>query len=620
MKVLTVARWYPSHDSPGAGSFVSDLVQATVVAGIDVRVVSFDPVNVRVRPDQRERIRAQARAAYAKVATPEALFVTAGSLGASGVLVARLPVVRRPGNSDKDEVIEDYLDALRPFVNELVVSWRPDVIHAHTGLPDGIVAAVIGREHGIPVVVTEHASTIETVLADPLAVERYRTLLEADVLLLAVSPSTAERLSALLDVHHERIGVLSNPVSLEGFPAANGNLREPETLLWVGVLGTHKDIDVLLRSFALLRATRPAVRMELVGGERSAGDRANLEALAVELGIADAVTFLGWQNRSAVAAAMSRATVFVHPSPSETFGVVAAEAILTGLPVATRRSGGVPWIVDRSGGFGAVAENDDPSSFAAAIETVLDGPLAVDAATARCRLARDFGAESIAQKAVEHYDAVIERAHSSAARQPRAPGDPVAPSPDPGDAAAPSIEPPSQYRDSRRFPTVLLAKDRSQAMRHVPHLPPDLRSRLVLVVPRAGHRAAPDGLGDLGVRLVEVERSSAGRGKFLGSRRLARLRRTGDKPVNTKRPFADAVLAIAATVRPDSEAVVVVAIDAAAAALVGRLDSTQVRIAPGGLRWLADCWDVRARSRAVDEAAQPASRTQTNTDPRLHAE
>ena len=102
---------------------------------------------------------------------------------------------------------------------DLVGRWRPDVIHAHTGLPDGIVAAEVGREHRIPVVVTEHASTIETVLADPVAAGRYRTLLEPDVRLLAVSPSLATRLAKLLDVEPDRIQVLPNPVADGELPA-----------------------------------------------------------------------------------------------------------------------------------------------------------------------------------------------------------------------------------------------------------------------------------------------------------------------------------------------------------------------------------------------------------------
>src|SRR5512144_1833775 len=165
MRVLTVARWYPSHDGPGRGMFVADLVGATAAAGAESRVISFDRVLVRGKPDTREATLAAARAVYERIVTPETLFVEPRTRGAPGVPVARLPVVRRPGSGDASALVEDYLAALRSFVQRLADQWRPDVIHAHTGLPDGIVSAAVGRELGIPVVVTEHASTIETELA-----------------------------------------------------------------------------------------------------------------------------------------------------------------------------------------------------------------------------------------------------------------------------------------------------------------------------------------------------------------------------------------------------------------------------------------------------------------------
>ena len=54
LRVLTVARWYPSHDLPGRGSFVADLVATTVAAGVDARVVSFDRVLIRGRIEWRD--------------------------------------------------------------------------------------------------------------------------------------------------------------------------------------------------------------------------------------------------------------------------------------------------------------------------------------------------------------------------------------------------------------------------------------------------------------------------------------------------------------------------------------------------------------------------------------
>ncbi|MGZ8437496.1 MAG: glycosyltransferase, partial [Candidatus Limnocylindrales bacterium] len=405
LKVLTVARWYPSHDAPGRGTFVADLVGATVAVGVDARVVSFDRLLVRGRVEARDAVLDHARTACERVATPAALFVVPASRGAPGVPVARVPFVRRLGSDDVAALIEDHLVALRSFAARLVGEWRPDVIHAHTGLPDGIVAAEVGRELGIPVVVSEHASTIEVELADPEALERYRTLLGPVVQLLAVSPPIARRLGDLLGVAADRIPVLPNPVDDASFTPADPAGRDGDELLWVGALGEHKGIEVLLHTLVRLRGRRPGLRLRMVG-ERSTGDVARWQALAREIGVADAVSFEGRLERPAVVAAMARAGTFVHPSPSETFGVVAAEAILSGLPVASRRSGGVPWIVDLSGGFGAVADGDDVAAFAAAIETVVDRRLPVSAEEARARLVGSVGAAAVATRAIAWYEDV----------------------------------------------------------------------------------------------------------------------------------------------------------------------------------------------------------------------
>src|SRR5260221_1562910 len=115
----------------------------------------------------------------------------------------------------------------------------------------------------------------------------------------------------------------------------------------------HKVIEVLHRAVAQLSASHPELHIRLVGGERAESDIQRWRSLAGELGIGPATAFVGRLDRPGVAAEMARARLFVHPSPSETFGVVAAEAILSGLPVAARRSGGVPWILELSVWFGA---------------------------------------------------------------------------------------------------------------------------------------------------------------------------------------------------------------------------------------------------------------------------
>ena len=277
----------------------------------------------------------------------------------------------------------------------------------------------------------------------------------------------------------DRIGVLPNPVSDGSFPLADPVGRDPNELLWVGSLGEHKGIDLLLHAFARVCATRPRLLLRLVGGERAPGERERWEALAARLGVRLVVAFEGWLPRDQVEHAMARAVVFVHPSPSETFGVAAAEAILTGLPVAARRSGGVPWIIELSGGFGRVAAGDDADAFARAIEAVLDGPLAVTAAAARARLIGAIGERTVGRQARQLYvQAVEERAPAPETGErpapPRARGGTATRA-----GAAPST-----------LPRFLVATGRDQALHLVAGLPVALQRRLVLVVSPPTARAA----------------------------------------------------------------------------------------------------------------------------------
>lgn len=584
LRILTVARWYPSHDSPGRGSFVADLVAATVAAGVEARVVSFDRVLIRGRVEWRDADRAPARAGYDRVGTPAALFVTPSSYGAPGVPVARLPVVRRPGVGDAEALIGDHLDALRPFVGGLLANWRPDVIHAHTGLPDGIAAAAVGQELGIPVLVSEHASTIEAQLMDPVSLERYRELISPGVRLVGASPSLAGRVAALLGIPADGIDVLPNPVAAGSFPLADPAGRDPNELLWVGSLGEHKGIDVLLEAFALLRARRPELHLRLVGRERARGDLARWEALASTLGVRSVVAFDGWLARDQVASAMAGAGLFVHPSPSETFGVAAAEAILTGLPVAARRSGGVPWIIRLSGGYGSVADGNDAHAFANAIEAVLAGAVHVDAASARSRLVEAIGERAVAGQAIELYEQAIGRDRG-------VPRPMVEPATVTRSALASTASPAGPPAD---LPRVLLATGRDQARRLVADLPIELQGRLVLVLPApiAATDDADDGAVP-SIRIVEAEPIPPPRPRPRGRSPMARVRRALFRPAPSgDELLAEAIQSAAQATGLGRGPVEVVAIDAPAAAFIERLGPGRVRLAPGSIRWLADRWDA----------------------------
>ena len=100
-------------------------------------------------------------------------------------------------------------------------------------------------------------------------------------------------------------------------------------VLHVGSTISRKRIDVLLRVFHALRATRPTLRLVRVGGPFTAAQ----QALARELKVVEAIQVLPVLDRSTLAAVYRRSAVVLMPSEREGFGLPVLEALACGTPV-----------------------------------------------------------------------------------------------------------------------------------------------------------------------------------------------------------------------------------------------------------------------------------------------
>lgn len=107
-----------------------------------------------------------------------------------------------------------------------------------------------------------------------------------------------------------------------------GPISAPE-LLHVGTTIPRKRIDILLKIFASIRRALPEARLIKVGGAFTPEQA----ALAEELGIAGAITHLGFLDRSTLAAVYRRAALVLQPSEAEGFGLPVAEALACGAVV-----------------------------------------------------------------------------------------------------------------------------------------------------------------------------------------------------------------------------------------------------------------------------------------------
>lgn len=132
-------------------------------------------------------------------------------------------------------------------------------------------------------------------------------------------------------------------------------------LLCVGRLIPIKGHIVLLRAFAMARREVPGLELEIAG--RGPLEPA-LRALAKELGIADAVKFLGYVNP--IQGAIERSAVVVVPSMGEGFGMVALEAMERARPVIAASIGGLGELVSH-GETGLLVPPGEAEPFARAI-------------------------------------------------------------------------------------------------------------------------------------------------------------------------------------------------------------------------------------------------------------
>ncbi|MFJ3415870.1 MSMEG_0565 family glycosyltransferase [Streptomyces sp. NPDC086082] len=137
--------------------------------------------------------------------------------------------------------------------------------------------------------------------------------------------------------------VIPNGVAYDRFaatdPAAQASWRSRlgPYVLTVGGIEPRKGSLDLLEAYALLRATRPDVRLVIAGGETLfdyRDYRARWEAKAAELAVEPVV--LGQVGEDELPSLVAAADVFAFPSLKEGFGLAAMEALAAGVPLVVR--------------------------------------------------------------------------------------------------------------------------------------------------------------------------------------------------------------------------------------------------------------------------------------------
>jgi glycosyltransferase involved in cell wall biosynthesis len=275
---------------------------------------------------------------------------------------------------------------------------RIDLVHTHMDLADyyGAAAARLGGARGV--VSTRHN-------ADEFRMrrtwKRYPFLLlerlsyEAADRVVGVSQGVVDFLAASEYLPRRKMMVIPNgvePALLEHPPdraAARARSKLPpfQPLLGcVGRLEPQKGHTYLLQALPALLATRPGAGLVIAGDGPL---RAELEAEARRLGIADRVHFPGYHHD--VPALLAALDLFVLPSLWEGLSKALLEAMAVGCPIVASRAVGVTEVL-RDGEEGILVPLRDAGALAGAMERALGDP----------GLAGRLG-RAARQRVIEHY-------------------------------------------------------------------------------------------------------------------------------------------------------------------------------------------------------------------------
>jgi glycosyltransferase involved in cell wall biosynthesis len=221
-------------------------------------------------------------------------------------------------------------------LRKMIRTFKPDVIHAHWLIPQGLAVAVLERLglNSIPFVVTSHGADLFA-LRSSIFILLKKFVANRAIALTTVSSVMKEELK-YLGVDSSKIEVCPMGVDLENTFMPDPQIdRSTNEILFVGRLVEKKGVRFLIMALVAIRKRFPDAFLSIVG---FGPDLEGLKELADSLGLSSNVHFLGAKEQKNLPSFYQRAAVFVAPfikaenGDQEGLGLVVVEALGCGCP------------------------------------------------------------------------------------------------------------------------------------------------------------------------------------------------------------------------------------------------------------------------------------------------
>ena len=321
---------------------------------------------------------------------------------------------------DKSRLLE-CLDELGRRAEQSLLDASPqpvDMLHSHYWI-SGLAGLALAEQLGCELVHTMHTIGAVKLERDPQAQEDPRRHQAEERIVAAAGQLTANThdeaadLQRIFGVPAARITQVSPGTDLKIFHPPDGRdprlaplARRPLRLTFAGRLQPHKGPQVAVAAVGLLRRLLPDITVELtVAGRQSGADEVDIADLARRAGISDVVVLTEPLPHPELAELFRASDAVLVPSYSESFGLVALEAMACGTPVLAHRVGGLIELIQHAGS-GRLIDSLDPQQWAAQISSLAtDDDQWRRCSEAAAALAERYSWEATARQTLTAYQA-----------------------------------------------------------------------------------------------------------------------------------------------------------------------------------------------------------------------
>jgi glycosyltransferase involved in cell wall biosynthesis len=182
---------------------------------------------------------------------------------------------------------------------------------------------------------------------------------------VTISQFSRDEIVRHLELPADRIRVVHLGIDI---PRAHPTEPREPLVLFVGSIFNRRHLPLLLNAFAQVAASRPQVRLEIVGNDRTYPPE-RIAQLTSASPVADRIRLRPWLADDELEALYARASVFAFLSEYEGFGLTPLEALAAGVPSVVLDT---PVAREVLGDAAVFVERPEATAVAEAIDTLLD--------------------------------------------------------------------------------------------------------------------------------------------------------------------------------------------------------------------------------------------------------